>query len=103
MSDIVPAFAVVRPRSTRAGSPDPQPLEEMVAELADEGVHGAIPLVGPPGSGKSTALAHLAAIFGYDDRLIFLDEPAPEGIQRCLVEPNDASDADALLIFVRRR
>nr|MBA3481235.1 hypothetical protein [Pirellulales bacterium] len=97
MSDIVPAFAVVRPRATRAGSPDPRPIEDVVAELADQRPHGAVPLVGPPGSGKSTALAHLAAAFGDDERLIFLDEPAVEEIERHLADAN--AHPDALLIF----
>jgi energy-coupling factor transporter ATP-binding protein EcfA2 len=97
MSDIAPAFAVVRPRATRAGSLDPRPIEDVVAELADQRPHGAVPLVGPPGSGKSTALAHLAAAFGDDKRLIFLDEPSVEEIERHLAEAN--AHPDALLIF----
>jgi uncharacterized protein YjbI with pentapeptide repeats len=82
MSAVAPVIAAVRPRALRTGALEPQLLEEIVAELIEEGVRRAVPLVGPPGSGKSTALAHLAEVFAADDRLRLADDPAPDELQR---------------------
>jgi uncharacterized protein YjbI with pentapeptide repeats len=75
MKPVSPAIAAVRPRASGRGSAEHRLLEELVAELADEMPERIVRLVGPCGSGKSTALAHLAAVFADDPRFSFLDEP----------------------------
>ncbi|HWE36993.1 MAG TPA: pentapeptide repeat-containing protein [Isosphaeraceae bacterium] len=57
---VIGARAVVRPRVLSPGGTTSTPLVEEVAVIAGCGHRGAIRLEGPPGSGKSTALAHLA-------------------------------------------
>ena len=83
MPSVIPNFAVVRPRVVAAGTDEPRPLDEVVAELADASASGLVRVTGPCGSGKSTALAHLAAVFGGDNQLVFLDEPSQEELDRC--------------------
>jgi uncharacterized protein YjbI with pentapeptide repeats len=50
-------------------------LEEEVRTLLAQRSRGVVALMGWGGSGKTTALRHLAAVLGEDDRLCFLDEP----------------------------
>lgn len=57
-------------------------LEEVVEELLDEFSTGVVWLVGPPGSGKTTAAAHLLAIFYASSQLAILDEPGELEIAR---------------------
>lgn len=64
-----PRRAAVRPRVTVAGGTVPRLLEAEVAELLARGEPVSVHLVGAPGSGRSTALAHLAAMFAGDPRL----------------------------------
>ncbi len=78
MTTATPAFAIVRPRVLVTRTGESRLLDEIVAEIAEEYGSGLIRLCGGPGSGKSTALAHLAAVFSHDANLIFLDEPTPE-------------------------
>lgn len=66
--------APVRPRVLSAGGAA-LPLEEEVQRLLDQGGCGCVILHGAPGSGKTTALQHLASIFPGDERLQLLDEP----------------------------
>jgi uncharacterized protein YjbI with pentapeptide repeats len=80
MNPICPAIAVVRPRVSSAHSGDVRLLEEVVAEIADENPQAAVQIIGPAGSGKSTALRHLAAVFELDDRFVFLDEPKSQEV-----------------------
>lgn len=55
-------------------------LEEEIAELLAKSAGALVWLVGPPGSGKSTALAHLAAVFAGEARLrLWDDEPFVPG------------------------
>jgi hypothetical protein len=83
MPSVTPNFAIVRPRVVAAGTDETRPLDEVVAELADELASGLVRITGPCGSGKSSALAHLAAVFGGDNRLVFLDEPSQDELDRC--------------------
>ena len=68
--------AVVRPRviSQHAQSEAAVLLEDLVAQWLDARVAGFVTLHGEPGSGKSTALGHLAALFASASRLVLLDE-----------------------------
>ena len=69
--DVRPVRAPVAPR-VRVG-PDGVPLrlEHCVRRLLAAGASGAIHLHGPPGSGKTVALAHLAAVLAPDARVRF--------------------------------
>lgn len=81
MPAAVPQFALVRPRVTRRGDRDPLPIEDVVAHLVDQlddRPNGwVIEISGPRGSGKTTAVAHVAAALGDTPRLTFLDQPTP--------------------------
>ncbi len=81
MSAVLPAFAIVRPRVRLKRTGDVHLLDEVIAEFAESYSSGVIAITGGPGSGKSTALAHLAAAFSHNEHLIFLDEPAPSELQ----------------------
>jgi uncharacterized protein YjbI with pentapeptide repeats len=71
---IVPARATVRPRIFSAESSTPKLLEDEIAELLAAGRPCDVDLVGAPGAGKTTALAHVAAVFAADPRLLLSDE-----------------------------
>jgi uncharacterized protein YjbI with pentapeptide repeats len=68
--------APVRPRVITPSSSVALPLEDEVQALLDAGVRGIVHLVGPPGSGKSTALQDLAARVPPDAPLELKDEAA---------------------------
>jgi uncharacterized protein YjbI with pentapeptide repeats len=76
---IVPKRAPVRPRVISAVSGDSLLLEEEVRGLIARQRRGTIFLAGPPGSGKTTALAHLALVLA-DADILFLDCPDPEDL-----------------------
>ena len=83
MAVTTPSFAIVRPRAIVKRTGEAGLLEDIIAEIADEFGSGFIRLTGGPGSGKSTALAHLAAVFSYDDKFVFLDEPTTAELEAC--------------------
>ncbi len=83
MPAVTPAFAIVRPRARVTRTGEIGLLEEIVEEIANEYGSGFIRLKGGPGSGKSTALAHLAAIFSYNENITYLDNPTPEQLEAC--------------------
>jgi uncharacterized protein YjbI with pentapeptide repeats len=68
-----PERALVRPRVTVRGGTVPRLLEEEVTELLARGRATAVQLLGPQQSGRTTALAHLAALFAGDPRLGLFD------------------------------
>lgn len=74
MASLVPALATVRPRVCATEGDSSRLLEEIVEEFADESPTGILWLLGQEGSGKSTALAHLAAVFEGDSGYAFLDD-----------------------------
>ncbi|TWU27496.1 pentapeptide repeat-containing protein [Bythopirellula polymerisocia] len=80
MQPIVPTRAPVRPRVTTRENGDSRPLEDVIQELAEDGCRELVWIVGESGCGKSTALAHLAAVIADDDRLVYYDEPKSFGI-----------------------
>jgi uncharacterized protein YjbI with pentapeptide repeats len=71
---IAPQRAPVRPRVFVDGCSDTLLLEDEIADLLAAGKRGLVALIGDLGSGKTTALQHLAAVFPSDNRLLLLDE-----------------------------
>jgi uncharacterized protein YjbI with pentapeptide repeats len=74
---VVPRRAPVIPRVRGVGSADAEelPLEYYIDRLLGQRARMPVNVFGLPGSGKSTALAHLAASF--PDRLALIDGPLP--------------------------
>lgn len=68
--------SLVRPRVVSLETGDAVLLEDETAEWLKTADRGAFEIVGGPGSGKTTALARLAAAFQHDYSLRFLDEPS---------------------------
>src|SRR5437870_3330244 len=68
---IEPQRAAVRPRASANG--EALLLEEEVRCLLDAGTRGVVALRGPTGSGKTTALQHLAAVLPPDAPVALLD------------------------------
>jgi len=66
--------ATVRPRVYGHGSDDALLLEDEVARLLQIGAHGLVAVLGFPGSGKTTALEHLAAVLLPNVRLVLHDD-----------------------------
>jgi fluoroquinolone resistance protein len=73
--EIWPERAAVRPRVLPAGGAGGEPvlLEQLVANKLAQGAHGHLHLSGPTGSGRTTALRHLAQCFGPRDDLVLFD------------------------------
>jgi uncharacterized protein YjbI with pentapeptide repeats len=71
---IAPLPAPVRPRIISPMCGEALPLEDEIRRLLDSGSASVIALVGAVGAGKTTALAHLAAMLPPADRIVLLDE-----------------------------
>jgi uncharacterized protein YjbI with pentapeptide repeats len=71
---IEPKRALVRPRVQLDGGAVAL-LEEEVGALVQRCASGTVAILGSPGSGKTTALEHLAAVLPADGRCVFFDEP----------------------------
>ena len=73
--EIQPERAAVRPRGLphRCAGDESVLLEEVVAGKLARGERGYLRLIGPTGSGRTTALRHLAQCFGSRDDLVLLD------------------------------
>jgi uncharacterized protein YjbI with pentapeptide repeats len=78
---VEPKRAPVEPRVFRPGSTYALPLVEEIRALPGERTREPVAVVGPPGSGKTTALAHLAAVLPADKNIVYFDEPSPAEIQ----------------------
>jgi uncharacterized protein YjbI with pentapeptide repeats len=74
MAMIAPREAPVRPRFLSAECGEALPLDDEVQRLLDAGV-SPIALLGERGAGKTTALAHLAAVVRPSEDVALLDEP----------------------------
>lgn len=74
---IAPQHATVRPRVFRGTSAEARPLEQSIHDLLASGVRGVVRLAGPAGSGKTTALRHLAAVLPPAAPVLLLDEDEP--------------------------
>ena len=92
-----PERAPVRPRVTVAGGFVARLLEEEVAELLGKGERVTVRLLGSPGSGRTTALIHLAATFR-DPRLGVRDTDgagsAGDLVKVVAADPHDRGDID---------
>lgn len=86
---VSPQKAAVRPRVISLPSGEALLLEEEVRSFLEAGACGAIRLDGPPGSGKTTALQHLAAVLPSEGQVCLLDGPTAQqvldGLARRLV------------------
>src|SRR6266446_1002160 len=69
---ILPQRAPVKPRIVLADE-DELPLEHQIQQYLDRSECGMIALLGPHGTGKTTALRHLAAVFSGVGQLVLLD------------------------------
>src|SRR5262245_64983324 len=67
--------APVKPR-VHVGESGALPLGDEVARLLGATGCGVVAVLGPAGSGKTTALRHLAATLPPDARLLLLDAPS---------------------------
>jgi uncharacterized protein YjbI with pentapeptide repeats len=88
--------APVRPRGLPLQSPPcPTPLllDEEIRSLVETGARGSIGIFGPAGSGKTTALEHLAAILSPTCPVALLDEPQLSQL---------ADTPDGLVIYTAR-
>src|SRR5262245_24953308 len=77
---IQPRRAPVRPRVRSPQSGEPLLLHQEVLSFVAAGTEGAIALLGPGGSGKTTALRHLAAVLDEGSGVALLDEPEHEEV-----------------------
>lgn len=84
---VVPQRAIVRPRVISSFTGETLLLEEEIRELIDRGKKGTFRIVGGPGSGKRTALAHLMAVMP-DGKVGLVEENAPDRL--VCVESGDA-------------
>jgi uncharacterized protein YjbI with pentapeptide repeats/energy-coupling factor transporter ATP-binding protein EcfA2 len=83
-----PEKAPMRPRVFAPKSGETVLLEDEVLRLLEAGSRFAVVILGPPGSGKTTALRHLAAVLP-PDRVSFLDNPDPQQMfKELLAKPN---------------
>ena len=79
--DFSPSRAPVVPRVRRPGEQAAVPIEQRVRAILTETPRCRINLVGPPGSGKSTAIFHLRATIGMAEELRVIDEQRQSGVR----------------------
>jgi len=79
-SNVSPRRAVVTPRARKAHGGAALPLESLIRSLLAAKARGLVVLTGLPGGGKTTALAHLAAVLPENAPIDFLDEPPATGM-----------------------
>lgn len=95
-----PKRAIVRPRVVSARG-EVLLLEDEVESLLDRGRNGTVWVLGDPGDGKTTALAHLAATFSSEDRLEFRDEGPATDDPEASTNPAAASPATIGRLTIR--
>ncbi|MFO0984359.1 MAG: pentapeptide repeat-containing protein [Planctomycetota bacterium] len=71
-----PVRAIVRPRVRSPLSDEALPLDDEIISLLERGTTGIVWLVGGPGSGKTTALSHLAAVLPPSGNVMLCDTEA---------------------------
>ena len=82
MLEFDPCRALVRPRVTIPDDGGTVPLEGEVASLVEQHDHGAIAIIGGMGSGRTTALRHLAALLPENRGIQILDCPSATTLER---------------------
>ncbi len=102
---IMPRRAAVQPRVRTPDGVDSFRLEDEVRQRIESGQRGLIELTGPPGSGKSSAIAHLASVFENRPRLRLVDgwtrsvshaaQLAEVGKRHLVIYASDAQWSDA--------
>jgi uncharacterized protein YjbI with pentapeptide repeats len=75
-----PERAPVRPRVLSPQSGEALPLEDEVRALLEAGARGLVQITGPVGSGKTTALRHLAAVL-LPGAATFIDDSPPTTVK----------------------
>lgn len=70
---IFPSRAPLVPRVRIAGETAALPLEHRIAALLQQQEKGLVNLIGPPGSGKTTALHHLSAVLSANAPVFLID------------------------------
>src|SRR5437016_7750038 len=80
--NFMPKRAIVTPRARKVHDGAALPLEQLIGALLAAKARGLVVLVGARGSGKTTALQHLAAALPEDAPVDFLDEPAAAAMLR---------------------
>jgi uncharacterized protein YjbI with pentapeptide repeats/energy-coupling factor transporter ATP-binding protein EcfA2 len=104
---IEPRRAPVEPRVFCSGSGCALRLIDEARALLDKSVCGAVAILGPPGSGKTVALEHLAAFLPASANVIYLDEASATDIQPFLLDhlvfytPRPGSPSEPSLISFR--
>src|ERR1700730_9674268 len=83
---VEPKRAPVEPRVFRPGSTYALPLVDEIRALLEKRTRGPVDVFGQPGSGKTTALAHLPAILPPDETIAYFDEPRRAEIEPCSLE-----------------
>jgi uncharacterized protein YjbI with pentapeptide repeats len=68
-------LAPVKPRVLSPVTGEALPLADEIHPFLEAGARGSIQLLGPPGSGKTTALQHLAAVLPPEAGVVLLDDP----------------------------
>ncbi len=99
--------ARVRPRVLSSETGEALPLTDFVGPILAGGGSGAIRIQGPPGSGKTTALEHLAGVVPPHLSVSFLDEPhrpvqlllAADWLARAI---KDRAEGEALAVALPR-
>src|SRR5262249_19461634 len=74
---LTPAPAPVRPRGIPSPRRDPLPRDDALRSRLDPNRRGVVAVLGPPGSGRTTALRHLLHVFA-NEPVTCLDEPSPD-------------------------
>src|SRR5687768_6653942 len=74
---VLPVAAPVAPRVRPVGGGEVFRLEERALRLIRSDARGLVNVCGPAGSGKTTALRHLAAVLPDDADVYFVDTGGP--------------------------
>lgn len=77
---IVPSQAIVRPRAFCPETGEALPLDELVESFFAGRQTGAVGIVGPAGSGKSTALKYLSESLAIGKPVVYLDDASYEAV-----------------------
>ena len=104
---VEPRRAPVEPRVFCSGSGCALRLIDEARALLDKNVCGAVAILGPPGSGKTVALEHLAAFLPTSANVIYRDEASATDIQPFLLDhlvfytPRPGSPSEPSLVSFR--